>query len=389
MTLIECNHLEVILKTVERCNLNCSYCYFFQGGDNTYKKNPPFISRDTLKATADFLAQGCRDLSLKRINLNLHGGEPMMQKIEDFDDMCSLFRNTLDPLTELHLNLQTNGTLITDEWIELFGKHLVKIGVSCDGPADYHDKFRVDHKGLGSHAKVVDGIRQLNNAMTKGIIKSLGVLCVIDPTRDPKKIYNFFRKDLQINLLDFLLPDMTHDSFTGNPEVYGRFLGELFDVWAEEDNPKVFVRILAKALKHLTMNNAYYDQLKAVSAGYREFTIASSGKLGSIDIFRTASPQWMWADDNVRSISLADYLHTPLMENLQNALHMLPKACEQCCWKKICSGGYIAHRYAKENAFDNPTIYCQSMKLFYSHIAKYLLAHNYPMMELEHFLCSA
>lgn len=202
------DHLEIILKTVERCNLNCSYCYFFQGGDESYKKNPPFISQDTWMAVAEFIAQGCQDLSIKKINLNLHGGEPMLQKTRHFDEMCTHFRKILDPLVELNLLMQTNATLINDAWIDLFGKHRVSIGVSCDGPEEYHNRFRIDHKGVGSHTKVVEGINQLNNAVAKGIINSIGVLCVIDPSRNPKKIYEHFRKDLQINSMDFLLPDL-------------------------------------------------------------------------------------------------------------------------------------------------------------------------------------
>ncbi len=383
-----CDHLEVILKTVERCNLNCSYCYFFHGGDQSYKENPSLISKDTLQATTDFLAQGCRDLALKRINLNLHGGEPMLQRKQDFDDMCTLFRSTLDPLTDLTLTLQTNGTLISSEWIELFEKHRVKVSVSCDGPEAYHDKFRVDHKGRGSHAKMVEGIQKLNDAKSRGIIEQIGILCVIDPSREPQTIYSHFRNDLKITFMDFLLPDMTHDSFTGNPEAYGHFLCKLFDAWTEEDNPQVFVRILAKALKHLTMSKMSFNSLQKTEAHYREFTISSNGKLGSVDTLRAVSPRWMWAEESVGSISLKDYLGTPILENLQKALQVLPEQCHQCCWKNVCRGGYMVHRFSKKNAFNNPTIYCQSIKIFYSHVAKYLINNNYPLNDLTQLLCT-
>jgi|HubBroStandDraft_2_1064218.scaffolds.fasta_scaffold74821_2 uncharacterized protein len=76
---VEIRDLDVILKTVERCNIACKYCYFFFGGDTSYEQHPPYISRDTLQAVANFLKVGVTDLAIPRLKINFHGGEPMMQ----------------------------------------------------------------------------------------------------------------------------------------------------------------------------------------------------------------------------------------------------------------------------------------------------------------------
>jgi uncharacterized protein len=170
--------------------------------------------------------------------------------------------------------------------------------------------------------------------------------------------------------------------------VYGNFLCELFDAWATEDNPEVSVRILERAIKHLTMNTLQFNQLQLAEQRYKEFTIASNGNLGSIDVLRSSSSEWMWSYDNVRTVSLSDYLRRPLFEKLNIALKLLPNKCHTCCWKKICRGGYMINRYGNSANFNNPTVYCEGLKHFYSHVAKYLLEHSFPLTQLEELLCS-
>src|SRR5438105_10663432 len=80
--------LEVILKTVERCNIACRYCYFFFGGDTSYERHPPCITRATVNEVAGFLKAGAVDLGIDKLQIDFHGGEPLMQKLCDFDWMC-------------------------------------------------------------------------------------------------------------------------------------------------------------------------------------------------------------------------------------------------------------------------------------------------------------
>lgn len=127
-------HLEIVLKTVERCNINCTYCYFFNGGDDTYKFHFPYITKATIEKTANFLEKAAIDFSLESIQIIFHGGEPLMQKKQHFEEMCSHFNKILGKKVRLSFSLQTNGMLINEEWIRLFAIYNVGIGVSIDGP---------------------------------------------------------------------------------------------------------------------------------------------------------------------------------------------------------------------------------------------------------------
>jgi uncharacterized protein len=135
--------LNIVLKTVERCNLNCSYCYFFNGLDQTYLKRPKFIKKETIDYLAKFLKEGSDSLEIKKIDIILHGGEPLMQPKEDFIYLIEKLKSALSDL-DLSFVVQTNGTLITKKWIELLNKYKVGVGVSIDGPPEYHDKYRID-----------------------------------------------------------------------------------------------------------------------------------------------------------------------------------------------------------------------------------------------------
>lgn len=145
------NVLTIVLKTVERCNINCTYCYFFNGIDKSFKQHPPYISFETIKKITKFLKEGSKDLNIQRVRLGIHGGEPLMQKKTSFDEMCNYLRDELEPDVKVTLTLQTNGMLLDEEWINLIIKHNIGLGISIDGPKEYHDKYRVDHFGKGTY----------------------------------------------------------------------------------------------------------------------------------------------------------------------------------------------------------------------------------------------
>lgn len=152
--------IEVIVKVAERCNLVCSYCYYFFAGDLTYKTRPGRMSRQVIDGLAKFLAEGATTTGIPSIKLVFHGGEPLLLRKADFEYACEAFRREVSPVTRLSLTVQTNGVLIDDEWVEIFRRHGVSVGISLDGNQDVNDRYRVDRLGRGTHSRVVEGFRQ-------------------------------------------------------------------------------------------------------------------------------------------------------------------------------------------------------------------------------------
>jgi uncharacterized protein len=382
------NQLEVVLKTVERCNLNCSYCYFFHSGDESYKQHPPFISAETIIDTARFLCEGCLEFGISTLIIDFHGGEPMLQSHEAFDQMCSTFKLYLSDKVNLLFTMQTNGTLVTEKWINLFAKHDVCIGVSCDGPKENHDKYRIDHKGRGSFDQMIKGLKNLQRGYQANKIQNPGLLCVINPELNGRFLYQYFRNELEITNMDFMFPNVTYETSKENPSSYGRFLCELFDAWVEEDNPKVKVRILESTLRLMLGQQSILSTSGPLIPDYETITISSAGDLGPDDALRSAHPSFLVTGKTVKNTTLKELLQHEVFETFYNATEHLPLACQSCCWQQICKGGHILHRYKHDNGFDNPSLMCSALKQFYVVVANYLLDRGLTRKRLEEVLCS-
>ncbi|VFU07795.1 hypothetical protein [Methylocella tundrae] len=135
--------------------------------------------------------------------------------------------------------------LVDQDWIDVFQGHSLRVGVSLDGPPEYNDELRVDHRGGGTYQRVCKGLQLLQEAANAKRINSVGVLCVIDPRRDARKIYRHFVDDLKIEHFDCLLPDFNHAHKPPSPiSEYGRFLCDLFDEWSSREDAEVDIRIL-------------------------------------------------------------------------------------------------------------------------------------------------
>ena len=137
----------------------------------------------------------------------LHGGEPLLLGKAKLERLLEGLRSALGQ--ESTIALQTNGTLVNDELVEVFAETRTVVGVSIDGPPEVNDKFRVDRRGQSSFSSTIAAIERLRDHPRRAEIFR-GVLAVIDPHSDPEAVYDFF-KSLKVPSVDFLLRDGNHD----------------------------------------------------------------------------------------------------------------------------------------------------------------------------------
>ncbi|QZA58166.1 radical SAM protein [Candidatus Rhabdochlamydia porcellionis] len=379
--------LFVILKTVERCNLKCKYCYFFYGGDESFKKHPPFISIKTIHLLNQFLVQGIKDLQLSRIEIIFHGGEPMLQPIKDFEEMCLLLQRDLFGLAEITFKIQTNATLITDKWIEIFSKYNIGIGISLDGPQEYNDIDRIDHRNKGSYTAVRQGIERLQIAVANQKISPIGALCVIHPERSAKLIYRHFIDKLAIYKLDFLLPDFTQDNLPiKNISLYGKYLCELFEEWVKDNNTNIHIRIIDSIIKVLMGLRPSLISIGKEQDNLYAITISSNGEISPDDTLRNIRKGHLMQIANIESTSMSDFFSLPVMRSIKSSAKILPNECTNCCWQEVCCGGAYIHRYSSKNGFDNPSVMCEALKMLYAKAAAFLLKSGYPISSLKSIL---
>jgi uncharacterized protein len=367
--------LYVILKTVEICLFRCKYCYFFRGVDDSFRYHPPIVSGQTILEVADFLKNGCTDLNISSLTICLHGGEPLIQNKRDFDWMCSTLRETLSPVVSLEFVLQTNGILVDEEWINLFKKYNIKVGVSFDGPKEYHDQYRVDANGHGTHDRVVEKIRLLNSHPLTQDIGGAATLSVINPNFDPVKIYQYLVIDVGLKCFDFLLPDSTHDNPPPYPpQKYSDFLNHLFDAWTTDDNPDIRIRFFEMIIRlFLGQHPNLYPFGPINNSSIPMITISSDSSLSAVDEYASSIPEVMRTSFKAKNTKLKDFMDLPLFHMIDTAEKTLPKKCESCLWKNLCNGGPLHTRYSRANGFDQPSIYCECFNDLYAHIASYIL----------------
>lgn len=220
----------------------------------------------------------------------------------------------------------------------------------------------------------------LQRAVEEDRLNSLGVLAVIDASTSASLAYQHLVHELGIHTLDFLLPDNTHDTFHGDALKYGKYLCELFDAWAQDDNPNVRVRILNSVLSLILGGRS-----KVVGFG-REMplaiTVAADGTLGVDDTLRSCGTDYYNTGLKITTCQLQEFLNFHHMRTIAESVKFLPDECMNCCWKRVCGGGHLIHRYSSANGFQNKSVLCEGLKMFYSHVAAYLIANGLSLDSL-------
>lgn len=364
--------IDVVVKIAERCNLACTYCYFFSDEGHGYKIHPSRMSSETWSSVVMFLRDGVKECGAGLLRVVFHGGEPTLVGAANFDRMCKEIRDHLDGVVSLDLAIQTNGTLVSPAWVRVLKKHAVAVGVSMDGPAEYNDIARVDHKGNGSHSATVKGVALLMDAAKKAGGPKPGALFVVNPEYDPQRIYDHLVKELGFDAIDALLPDQPS---VDDAASYGHFLAGLFDAWVTGGDPSIYIRTFRAFLDRLAGFGSYQFPMDPSSDDFMSLSISSDGSLKPDDIVLDTR----WSDAHCATTSLRQFSLHPLYQDWMDAAAAVPAECSDCCWVNICRGGHPWHRYQTGNGYHGRSRYCEGLKVLYSHVSAFMLKSGYPL----------
>ncbi len=375
--------LQIVLKIMERCNINCSYCYYFNMGDRTANARPARMSVEVAEQYARWLADGCHELGIGQVSISFHGGEPMMIRARTFDRFCEIFRRAIEPVAKLRLTIQTNGTILDDAWIEVFARHGVHVGVSIDGMRDANDRFRLDHRGKSTFDIIDANLARLVDSERRGAI-TLSTISVMDWRNSYAAVYAYLRVR-GISAMSFLLPDRSRDQpFDSGEtaEAYGVAMSDLFLAWLREDNQGVRIRQVENTLRHFQVYIAAAAAQSRVDVNYREFQILVLQSDGSVAVNDSYIPALSWYGELPRfmssQMSLPKVLQEPVFRKIDRLNRTLPDDCRACEWRGLCKGGDIENRFSQHTGFNNCSIYCASYKRWYSEMVDALAANGYP-----------
>ena len=263
-------------------------------------------------------------------------------------------------------SLQTNGTIINDEWATFFKQNNFLIGISIDGPSKLHDHYRFGKKGEPSSADVIRGLKLFQKHQV-----DYNILCVVNNYNGdyPVQIYNYF-KGLGAQFIQFI-PIVEHfgdgsevSPRSVNPKQYGRFLCAVFDEWVKADIGKIFIQIFDVSLEawlgfkpSLCIFNETCGDAMAME---------HNGDVYACDHYVT--PEYLVG--NIGETPITDIIDLPFQRKFgEDKKDTLPPYCLDCEVRFVCNGGCPKNRFIDTPDGDPGLNYlCGGYKMFFNHI---------------------
>lgn len=373
--------LYVMLKPAgAHCNLACKYCYYLEK-KHLYQNTPRHLMTDEM--LEQFTREYIEAQTMPQVLFTWHGGEPLMRSIDFYRKALALQKKYAHG-KQIDNVIQTNGTLLTDEWCEFFAQNHWLVGISIDGPQEYHDHYRVTPAGKPSWEKVMQGISLLKKHRVEW--NAMAVVNAYN-AEHPLEFYHFFR-DNGCQYLQFTpiverltehedgrtLASLADDreiplaDASVTPEQWGNFLCTIFDDWVRHDVGKMFVEIFDCTLAN------WMGVLPGICAYSKECGHAGvmehNGDVYSCDHF--VFPEYKLG--NIREQSLIDMLYGEKQQAFSRLKHTsLPRQCKECDMEFACHGECPKNRFEKDKYGEPGLNYlCQGYYQYYSHVAPYM-----------------
>lgn len=346
------------------CNLACDYCFFLEK-EQLYPGSSFRMDDAVLTTYLQQLFAGHADD--EEVVVAFQGGEPTMMGLDFFRRAVVLESRFAKPTQRVVNTIQTNGTLLDDDWGAFLADHDFLVGLSVDGPARLHDAFRVDKGGKPTYERVMRGLDVLQrhdvewNALTT-INAANG-----DHGRD---VYRHLRDELGARYIQ-LIPIVEREgagvsSRTVGPEQYGRFLIEVFDEWVRRDVGDVFVTMFDTALAHWLGLEYTGSCVQAPTCG-TAVALEHNGDLYSCDHF--VDPDHLLG--NIRADRPLRRLVTDPRQCAFGADKRIALAaeCVACPVRFACNGGCPKDRFIRSSDGRDALNYlCPAYFAFFQHI---------------------
>ncbi|MBK8934120.1 MAG: anaerobic sulfatase maturase [Chloroflexi bacterium] len=353
------------------CNLDCAYCFFLD--------KEVFYPGSKFRMSEPVLEQYIRQLieshQTDSVNIAWQGGEPTLMGLDFYRRTMAVVEKYRRPgMTFLH-TMQTNGTLLDDEWAAFFAEHNFLLGISIDGPAPLHDIYRVDKGGKPTFDKVMRGLRLLQKHSV-----DYNVLTTVNRINGdyPLEVYRFLRDEVGTTWMQFIpvVERINADGLTlyqegtavsdrsVQPEQFGRFLSTIFDEWVRHDVGTIYVQTFEAALSNwLGLPNSGMCVFNATCG--TGLAIEHNGDLYSCDHF--VEPNYLLG--NIQDTHMIELVASP--QQIQFGLdkrNTLPRFCRECDVRFACHGGCPKDRFILTPDGEPGLNYlCAGFKEFFHH----------------------
>ncbi len=373
----------VMLKPVGPiCNLNCTYCYYLEK-KNMYLETKNFRMPDHV--LEQFTRQYIEAQDVPVVSFVWQGGEPTLLGVDYFRKALE-FQKKYSQGKRIENVFQTNGTLITDEFCELFKENDFLVGVSIDGPEPFHNNHRLTNSNAGSFEKVMKGIDLLHKYKVE-----FNTLSVVNRENSyhPLEVYNFLR-EIGSGFIQFIpiveriaenrrpdVPNLVTPDYEGKagvtewsvePKQYGNFLNAIFDEWVRKDVGRYYVQIFDVTLANWAGEKpglcVFTETCGDATA------MEHNGDLFSCDHFVYDE----YRLGNIMDTSLKDMVKSERQQKFgRDKRDRLPRYCFECEYRFACHGECPKNRFMITPDGEYGLNYlCPAYKSFFSHVHPYM-----------------
>jgi len=352
------------------CNLDCHYCYYLKK-EHLYPKDESFRMSDEI--LEEYIVQHIDASPETVIRFSWHGGEPTLLGLDYFRKIVALQRKHQPPNRRIINGIQTNGTLLDEDWCRFFAAEGFAVGISLDGPREMHDRYRVTKDQKPTYDQVMRGYRLLQKHRVY-----TDVLCVVNAynVQFPLQVYRFF-KQINAKYINFLpLVEPQPDAKGGvsrnsvPAEAWGTFLCRIFDEWRDHDIGKVKVHIFEEATR-IAFNQEHSQCIFRPTCGNIP-VVEHNGDFYSCDHFVDVEHRL----GNIKETPLVELLESPAQRAFGNAkLETLPHYCRKCEVRAMCNGECPKNRLLKTPDGESGLNYlCEGYKRFFTHCQPFISA---------------
>lgn len=348
------------------CNIACRYC-FYSSKTEIFGSGAHRMS-DTVQ---EHLVKSYLGLGFEHNSFAWQGGEPTLMGLDFYRRLVSLQKQYGQTGQIVTNAFQTNGTLLDVQWCQFLAENHFLIGISLDGPEEFHDVYRKDRTGHGTYARVMQGID--NCRRYKAEFNILVLLNNIN-VEHPDILYEFFAAQ-KIQYLQFV-PCVEQDpdnpaapaSYSITPHQYGRFLCRFFDRWLADGIRNRSIRIFDSILSFL-MNGPQTECTFARRCN-DYIVIEHNGDAFCCDFYVTNQTRL----GNILETPIDQLADSPMKRDFSRKKTEIDNKCLVCRFLDVCRGGCPKDRAVLSGTHKAPSYFCEGYKLFFSHALPQLQA---------------
>lgn len=340
-------NLTAIIELTENCNLECSFCL-------RPSFNHPTMSKEILSRIIGYVI----DNSEKRADFIWHGGEPLLAGLDLFRKIPRIQKEANAKRIFINNNVQTNGTLINQEYAKFFKENEFQVGTSIQGTKEIHDTSRVDKRGKPTFERILEKISLLYDKPSTIVVLTKDLL------EKESKVYETAKKHACGMRISECFPSKKIDKLI-DPIKYGRSLVKFYELWKSDPNP-IELRPITEIIRSFVFG-------RSESCLYSQEACTNSviGIKANGDFYTCirGAPHDSFLLGNVRKEPLK-YHTKRAKKDKTSRLEALQKDCGQCEYWNICNGGCPLESWSLHGDLEHKTNYCEGRKLLFEHIKK-------------------